>query len=82
LAFQQGTTQEQRAKELADWLALEAIALEGTCTGEHGVGAGKLKYLNRELGEANGVVQLAIKNALDPKGILNPGKKVLGGTKG
>lgn len=50
-----------------------AIAADGTSTGEHGVGLGKKKYLAAEYGEALDVMRL-IKAALDPKGILNPGK--------
>ena len=57
--------QEAAAHELADWLAREAIALGGTCTGEHGVGSGKLKHLLPELGPGNARVASAIKAALD-----------------
>jgi D-lactate dehydrogenase (cytochrome) len=67
------------AKEMAavetflDRLAKRAIAMEGTCTGEHGVGQGKAKYLKAELGDGLAVMR-SIKAALDPLGILNPGK--------
>jgi D-lactate dehydrogenase (cytochrome) len=54
-------------------LAERAIRMEGTCTGEHGVGQGKAKYLQAELGNGLAVMH-AIKAALDPLDILNPGK--------
>ena len=54
-------------------LVERAIAMEGTCTGEHGVGQGKAKYLKAELGDGLAVMR-SIKAALDPLDILNPGK--------
>ena len=54
-------------------LTKRAIAMEGTCTGEHGVGQGKRKYLEAELGDGLAVMR-AIKQALDPLDIINPGK--------
>lgn len=54
-------------------LAERAIAMDGTCTGEHGIGEGKIAYLAAEMGSGVAVMK-AIKAALDPKGILNPGK--------
>jgi len=47
----------------------------GTCSGEHGVGIGKTKYLQREHGEALNVMR-AIKRTLDPDNIMNPGKLI------
>jgi D-lactate dehydrogenase (cytochrome) len=51
-----------------------AIAMEGTCTGEHGIGLGKRKYLVPEHGEVAVDVMRRIKAALDPQDLLNPGK--------
>jgi D-lactate dehydrogenase (cytochrome) len=56
-------------------LADRAIAMEGTCTGEHGIGQGKIKYLEAEVGSGVKIMR-QIKAALDPQGILNPGKIV------
>lgn len=67
---------ETRIKKLNEQLVDKALSLGGTATGEHGVGLGKQKYMAREHGPALKVMR-AIKAALDPKGILNPGK-VLG----
>jgi D-lactate dehydrogenase (cytochrome) len=54
-------------------LAERAIAMGGTCTGEHGVGANKIAYVEQEFGPAVEVMR-AIKRALDPQNLLNPGK--------
>lgn len=54
-------------------LADRAIAMDGTCSGEHGIGEGKIALLEREMG--NGVeIMRQVKRALDPLNILNPGK--------
>ena len=62
------------AEELNHKLVTRALALEGTCTGEHGVGLHKMDFLIAETG--NGAVNMmrTIKRALDPKNIMNPGK--------
>ena len=61
------------AERLHDRLVRRALAMDGTCTGEHGVGTGKLRFLAAEHGEALELMR-AIKRALDPLGIMNPGK--------
>jgi glycolate oxidase len=53
-----------------------ALELGGTITGEHGVGTLKHRFLERELGTATVALQRRVKDALDPLGILNPGKAV------
>jgi D-lactate dehydrogenase (cytochrome) len=63
-----------RARALLERLAERALAMNGTCTGEHGVGQGKIKYLKAEHGEAALDAMRAIKRALDPLDIMNPGK--------
>ncbi|HKF99733.1 MAG TPA: FAD-linked oxidase C-terminal domain-containing protein [Xanthobacteraceae bacterium] len=65
-----------RAKDLCDRLVNRALAMEGTCTGEHGVGQGKMKYLEAEYGMATLAAMRAVKRALDPDDIMNPGKIV------
>ncbi|MCA9983481.1 MAG: FAD-binding protein [Anaerolineales bacterium] len=62
-----------------DRVVVRAIELGGTCTGEHGVGIGKQKYMVREHGEAGYGVMKQLKQLFDPHGILNPGKVVAGG---
>jgi D-lactate dehydrogenase (cytochrome) len=65
-----------RAKLLMQRLAELALSMDGTCTGEHGVGQGKMKYMLAEHGAPTLAVMAAIKRALDPKNIMNPGKIV------
>jgi D-lactate dehydrogenase (cytochrome) len=61
------------AERLNERLVTRALAMDGTCTGEHGIGLGKQKFLIAEHGEAVSVMR-NIKQALDPLNILNPGK--------
>ena len=66
----------KRAKAMAQRLVERALAMDGTCTGEHGVGQGKMQYLLAEHGPAALAAMAAIKRALDPQNIMNPGKIV------
>ncbi len=65
------------AKRLAAGMAERALRLGGTVTGEHGIGMGKLDYMEREHGAGWDVME-QIKRALDPAGLMNPGKMVRG----
>ncbi|APX15679.1 FAD-binding oxidoreductase [Phaeobacter inhibens] len=65
--------EREAADTYVGWLNELAISMEGTCTGEHGIGQGKRPYLQQELGETTRYMA-AIKAALDPENILNPGK--------
>jgi len=71
-------TDNAKEMEEAAWISRRvverAIAMEGTCTGEHGIGLGKKKYLLAEHGDVAVDVMRAVKAALDPRGLLNPGK--------
>ena len=62
-----------RAEDLNERMVMRALAMDGTCTGEHGVGYGKIGFLEVEHGEALSVMR-DLKHALDPKNIMNPGK--------
>jgi D-lactate dehydrogenase (cytochrome) len=64
-----------RCKAFNERLVMRALAMDGTCTGEHGIGHGKIDFLVAEHGEAVSVMR-AVKTALDPHNIMNPGKIV------
>jgi D-lactate dehydrogenase (cytochrome) len=66
----------RRAKILMERVVELALSMDGTCTGEHGVGQGKMKYLLAEHGAPALAAMAAIKRALDPQNIMNPGKIV------
>ena len=75
IMFTPGVKSEyEEALRLAHMMADKAIALGGTCTGEHGVGVGKKAHLKKEMGPGSMTVMGRIKNSLDEKRILNPGK--------
>jgi D-lactate dehydrogenase (cytochrome) len=63
-----------RGEDFMHRLVERAQAMGGTCTGEHGIGQGKQKYLKAELGVEAIDAMRALKQALDPHNILNPGK--------
>lgn len=66
--------ENEEAHRLNVSMVKRAIAMEGTCTGEHGIGIGKKEYLVPELGEGSVEVMRTVKRALDPHNIMNPGK--------
>src|SRR5499427_3335715 len=72
---QTSAAQRERAEAIARGVSMRAIAMGGTCTGEHGVGWHKLDVLAQEHGEAVDLMR-TIKRALDPDNIMNPGKTV------
>ncbi len=65
-----------RVRKFLERLAERALRLDGTCTGEHGVGQGKMKYLEAEHGKPALQMMRDLKRALDPGNIMNPGKIV------
>ncbi|KHG01067.1 D-lactate dehydrogenase [cytochrome], mitochondrial -like protein [Gossypium arboreum] len=66
----------REAERLNQFMVYTALSMEGTCTGEHGVGTGKMKYLEKELGIEALQTMKRIKTALDPNNIMNPGKLI------
>jgi D-lactate dehydrogenase (cytochrome) len=66
-------TESEAAERLNAEIVEDALAVGGTCTGEHGIGLGKIGYLEREHGDLLPLMR-GIKRVLDPNGILNPGK--------
>ena len=69
-------TAHERADQLYDELIEHVLACGGTATGEHGIGQGKRKFMHREHGAGGVAAMRAVKNALDPNGILNPEKVI------
>ncbi|TYI65322.1 hypothetical protein E1A91_D09G149300v1 [Gossypium mustelinum] len=66
----------REAERLNQFMVYTALSMEGTCTGEHGVGTGKMKYLEKEFGIEALQTMKRIKTALDPNNIMNPGKLI------
>jgi len=64
-----------RCKAFNERLIARALAMDGTCTGEHGIGYGKIEFMQAEHGEGASVMR-AVKQALDPHNLMNPGKVV------
>ena len=67
-------TEGDTAERLNDAVVQRAIRLDGTCTGEHGIGLHKQGFLIDETGAGTVAMMRTIKRALDPKNIMNPGK--------
>jgi D-lactate dehydrogenase (cytochrome) len=65
----------EEAKEFNERVVNRALSMEGTCTGEHGIGFGKMRSLRKELGEAVDLMAI-LKHAIDPENLMNPGKVV------
>ena len=63
----------KRAQEVNDRMVMRTLALGGTCTGEHGIGYGKVGFMQAEHGDAVSVMR-AVKQAMDPDNLMNPGK--------
>ena len=68
--------QRESVKKCVQDMVDRALEMEGTCTGEHGIGLGKKKSLAKELGVETINVMLSIKSALDPLWLMNPGKVI------
>lgn len=74
LADPDSPEENRRAHDFAARLAKRAIGMDGTCTGEHGIGIGKQEYMALEHGEPAIALMRKIKQAVDPENIMNPGK--------
>ncbi|HIC81693.1 MAG TPA: FAD-binding oxidoreductase, partial [Kiloniellaceae bacterium] len=63
----------KKAEGVNERMVMRALAMGGTCTGEHGVGSSKMKFLQAEHGDSVSVMR-QVKLALDPQNLMNPGK--------
>lgn len=66
----------ENAKAFMERMAERALTMEGTCTGEHGIGQGKKHFMDAEFGAAGVTLMRTLKQAIDPGNIINPGKFV------
>lgn len=76
LADERNKDEMQRVHKAVDEIFATALKFGGTLSGEHGIGISKLRYLKDEIGDSGIALMRAIKTAIDPKGIMNPGKLV------
>ncbi len=76
LVMMNDPTEVERAKSFVDRVAARALSMEGTCTGEHGIGEGKKHFMVEEHGAVAVEAMRALKRTFDPLGIMNPGKIV------
>uniref|UniRef100_A0A0N4WV44 D-lactate dehydrogenase (cytochrome) n=1 Tax=Haemonchus placei TaxID=6290 RepID=A0A0N4WV44_HAEPC len=72
--FEENCEEMKIVRAFSDRLVRRALSANGTCTGEHGIGVGKIPYLVEEFGPIGVQIMKNIKRALDPNGIMNPGK--------
>jgi D-lactate dehydrogenase (cytochrome) len=71
-----GRVSGQKVHQVDENLMERTLRVGGTCTGEHGVGYGKIKYLERHYGPGATIMMQMIEKGLDPYNIMNPGKVV------
>jgi D-lactate dehydrogenase (cytochrome) len=67
----------RRVRDFLERIVTRALDMEGTCTGEHGIGQGKMKYLEKEHGPVALELMRVLKRSIDPMNIMNPGKMII-----